>query len=707
MTISAIRIRWFAVVAILAAAATLSACSDDTIPLSEHTDVNAATPLSTARPVPTAMPMPEPTAAPMATATPTPVPAPQPTATPMPTATAASQHMATPQPTAIPQSKATPTPTARPTPVSKPTATATHTPKPTATPATEETAAPISESTDAPTPGVSPSDATTPEQSATPTPSHSDREALVALYSATDGANWNRKDNWLSDRPIGDWYGVITDAQGRVVSLSLHRNNLWGKIPAELGNLSKLHTMSLYSNGLSGEIPAGLGSLANLELVWLERNQLTGCIPDAWQAVTTNDFPRLGLPLCGDAITDTLTTPPPRWIFAGGIPEWHRTILRSEMEYTRAFFKDRYGVEATDFTVMVGADYEALAPAYLEVVGSQIIDWGVRGWVEPSAKGGAAMTLMYGFISDEQFSNVRNVIAHEYFHVLQGQLNSGFVESQDGEIAWTLLNYGTPWWLREGLATWADYEYSRNRVDFRPFLSDFHNDGRYTPYRDISQHLRSQEASVDSTDLETVENPEVFVCKFAFYSYSLAFVASTFLMEQVEEDSYVSFWKLLGEQPTWRHAFEEAFGIGVDEFYVQFAEWLPEQLTPSVLLELQLRWPDIENDPYSGRISIAVEDVGLELTYGRAKESSHIGVVFHMYYDEGDVGTGLLSLWLVEEDACKSHLLGWYSNGELASVHEDATPVEFTGRSSTIEWKLPGRPDTLPRLEERKWEFCR
>ena len=33
-----------------------------------------------------------------------------------------------------------------------------------------------------------------------------DREALVALYNATDGPNWHRRDNWLSDMPIGDWY---------------------------------------------------------------------------------------------------------------------------------------------------------------------------------------------------------------------------------------------------------------------------------------------------------------------------------------------------------------------------------------------------------------------------------------------------------------------------------------------------------------------
>ena len=48
-----------------------------------------------------------------------------------------------------------------------------------------------------------------------------ERTALVALYEATDGPNWANSDNWLTDAPLGDWYGVRTDQSGRVVSLEL------------------------------------------------------------------------------------------------------------------------------------------------------------------------------------------------------------------------------------------------------------------------------------------------------------------------------------------------------------------------------------------------------------------------------------------------------------------------------------------------------
>ena len=67
-----------------------------------------------------------------------------------------------------------------------------------------------------------------------------DREALVALYNATDGENWNESDNWLSDAPLGEWYGVGTYDDGRVGALYLSSNDLSGKIPPELGSLSNL-----------------------------------------------------------------------------------------------------------------------------------------------------------------------------------------------------------------------------------------------------------------------------------------------------------------------------------------------------------------------------------------------------------------------------------------------------------------------------------
>ena len=106
-----------------------------------------------------------------------------------------------------------------------------------------------------------------------------DRAALEALYEATDGPNWWRKSNWLSDEPLSEWYGVLTNEQGRVRALILYENQLSGPIPPELGQLTHLDSLSLFENRLSGPIPPELGRLTRLESLQLQQNRLSGPIP--------------------------------------------------------------------------------------------------------------------------------------------------------------------------------------------------------------------------------------------------------------------------------------------------------------------------------------------------------------------------------------------------------------------------------------------
>ena len=106
-----------------------------------------------------------------------------------------------------------------------------------------------------------------------------DRPALVALYNATDGANWTNNDSWLTNAPIGQWHGVTTDSEGRVTELNLTSNQLKGEIPPELASLTNLKVLALGGNELTGPIPDELGSLANLVEMYLWDNELTGVIP--------------------------------------------------------------------------------------------------------------------------------------------------------------------------------------------------------------------------------------------------------------------------------------------------------------------------------------------------------------------------------------------------------------------------------------------
>ena len=109
-------------------------------------------------------------------------------------------------------------------------------------------------------------------------PPATDRDVLVALYYATNGADWWNKTNWLSDNDLSTWYGVGVSNE-RVTYLNLEQNNLTGMIPAALGGLSDINTLMLAWNQLSGSIPPELGNLSNLTILTLAQNQLRGSIP--------------------------------------------------------------------------------------------------------------------------------------------------------------------------------------------------------------------------------------------------------------------------------------------------------------------------------------------------------------------------------------------------------------------------------------------
>ena len=113
-----------------------------------------------------------------------------------------------------------------------------------------------------------------------PPPVPDPRAPLVSLYDVTDGANWEEDENWLTDRPLGEWFGVRTDVEGRVTQLRILSNGLTGEMPLALGNLTNLLTLDLRGNlRLSGEIPSDLSKLTNLRTLNLSLNQLTGYIP--------------------------------------------------------------------------------------------------------------------------------------------------------------------------------------------------------------------------------------------------------------------------------------------------------------------------------------------------------------------------------------------------------------------------------------------
>lgn len=84
------------------------------------------------------------------------------------------------------------------------------------------------------------------------------QEALSDFYKATGGANWSDNDNWLSNKPLDEWFGLnkITAGLGYVNYMDLSYNNLRGTLPSSFAELmDNMLELNLSMNHLSGDIP--------------------------------------------------------------------------------------------------------------------------------------------------------------------------------------------------------------------------------------------------------------------------------------------------------------------------------------------------------------------------------------------------------------------------------------------------------------------
>lgn len=112
------------------------------------------------------------------------------------------------------------------------------------------------------------------------------KDALIAIYNATNGASWTKNTNWLSDEPVSEWHGV-TVTGNKITKLNFYNNNLTGTLPSEIGNLTGLEYLSFFiGNNLNGTLPPEVGNLTALRLLSFEFNNFTGEIPASYANLT-------------------------------------------------------------------------------------------------------------------------------------------------------------------------------------------------------------------------------------------------------------------------------------------------------------------------------------------------------------------------------------------------------------------------------------
>jgi thiol-disulfide isomerase/thioredoxin len=119
------------------------------------------------------------------------------------------------------------------------------------------------------------------------------RKALTEFYQALDGDNWPHKDNWCSDKPIIEWYGVNVDCMGNqydvpwVLNLDLTDFffGQWdyssGTLPECMVRMGPIQTLRMPNFMLKGNIPDFLGTMYSLREIGFYGNKLSGTIPES------------------------------------------------------------------------------------------------------------------------------------------------------------------------------------------------------------------------------------------------------------------------------------------------------------------------------------------------------------------------------------------------------------------------------------------
>jgi len=142
-----------------------------------------------------------------------------------------------------------------------------------------------------------------------------ERYAMVVFYYSTEGSGWIYDYNFLTPnvticgwgrtlvKPSGYYReGIGCTRDGRVLDITLERNNLTGSLPGELGFLSEMKYFSIVQNSVTGKMPARVKYWKQLIFFDARMNSMEGRLPswiDNWSALRI-------LALSGNKLTGTI-----------------------------------------------------------------------------------------------------------------------------------------------------------------------------------------------------------------------------------------------------------------------------------------------------------------------------------------------------------------------------------------------------------------
>ncbi len=112
-----------------------------------------------------------------------------------------------------------------------------------------------------------------------------ERAALIAIYNALGGENWNDSRGWCTDAPLNTWTGVMTkkiNGEEHVHYLHIRCQDAVGEIPEEIGNLVYLSELWIIQEpGITGSIPESIRNLKRATDIRIAMTSISGDIPEA------------------------------------------------------------------------------------------------------------------------------------------------------------------------------------------------------------------------------------------------------------------------------------------------------------------------------------------------------------------------------------------------------------------------------------------
>ena len=266
----------------------------------------------------------------------------------------------------------------------------------------------------------------------------------------------------------------------------------------------------------------------------------------------------LSLESCLDTILEPVANidpDVPLFLFGDQVSEEQKETFRNTTYSIMHFFNDEYGLTLNiNVTYYVFVDLESFLEAYREFhsgAEEEFFQW-VHNTIEEERRitGRAAWGTFEGdavfLLGAHIIENRRNLIhfvAHEHFHANQG------------------ANHPVPYWFVEGSARYVEalaLEY------FGEPLDGF--TGTYSKQAEIN-YVRNSNQSLESIELFE----DFFALDDSHVGYVLGRLGAEYLVDHY--GGFEAIIKYYRSEAIWEDAFQDAFGISIDEFYEEFGEY--------------------------------------------------------------------------------------------------------------------------------------